>query len=276
MGSLSSVEHLVRLGLSTNEAKALSALIALGPTGASDVYKEAGMPRNKTYEALGRLVNRGMVEVQNGYPIMYRAIGARAIVDGLTESYGTEARAALSLLQQEENLSRDIVGKDEPGTYAWMVKGEAGVKRRLAELIYNAKTDIFCVSGFPPKYLLSSKTSLKAAARRGLRTRPVSMIRPTDDYTGLSLDDRAVIEFRTVKRSRSLNIQPLDEKLISAFASMSGYGAMVIVDDSLAFDIVDDGADPSKATGILLKASGVPRVQKATVERILALYTRKI
>jgi hypothetical protein len=49
----------------------------------------------------------------------------------------------------------------------------------------------------------------------------------------------------------------------------------VIIDESLAFDIVDDGKDPRSIAGIVIKAPGIPRIQKATVERILGLYTRK-
>lgn len=57
---------------------------------------------------------------------------------------------------------------------------------------------------------------------------------------------------------------------------MSGGGAMVIVDETIAFNIIDDGTDPKRATGILIKAPGIPHIQKATVERILALYTRTL
>ncbi len=34
--------------------------------------------------------------------------------------------------------------------------------------------------------------------------------------------------------------------------------------------------DPKKTAGIIFKAPGIPAIQKATVERILALYTRKL
>ena len=91
----------------------------------------------------------------------------------------------------------------------------------------------------------------------------------------ISQDDRSVIEFRTVKASETLNVkmQPYDEKIVGGFAGMSGFGGMVIIDESIAFDIVDDGRN---ATGIIFKAPGIPRIQKATAERVLALYTRKL
>lgn len=273
---MSSAEHLVRLGLNVNEAKALDALIALGPSGASDVHKYAGIPRNKAYESLEKLASKGMIEIQQGRPTLYRAIGAKIVVNNLLEDYGREAREALTVLEKKQE---DQVGSesDAANASAWMIKGEQGVKRRLAELIYESKSDIFAIGGHPPKYLLSVKTALRAASKRGVRTRPVSMIRPMQGYE-ITSEDSSVIEFRTVKTLPTLRtkMEPLDEKIVGAFASMSGAGGMVIIDESVAFDIIDDGKDPKKVAGIILKAPGIPRIQKATVERILSLYTRKI
>ncbi|MDA4114933.1 MAG: hypothetical protein OK442_00085 [Thaumarchaeota archaeon] len=275
---MSSTEHLVRLGLNSNEAKALDALIALGPSGAADVHRYSGMPRNKAYESLERLAARGVVEVQPGRPMLYRASQAKSVIDNLTESYGREAREALKALEERQEAGRESTEPQGETTYAWMVKGEQAVKRRLAELIYEAKEDVFGVGGYPPKYLLSAKTALKAASQRGVVVRPISMIRPTQDVAELSNEDKSVIEFRTVKSSPTLKvrIQPFDDQIINGFVGTQGSGSMVIVDQTLAFDIIDDGSDPKKVAGILLKVPGIPRIQKATVERILALYTRRI
>ena len=172
----------------------------------------------------------------------------------------------------------DLRGVDEEHAAAWMVRGEQGVKRRLAELIYEATKDIFAICGYPPKYLLSAKTALKAVAKRGVSVRPVCMIRPMQSIDEALVGDATVIEYRSVKAFSTLKvrIQPHDEKLLGGFRGMPGEGAMVIIDESMAFDIVDDGSDPKKAAGILIKAPGIPPIQKATVERILALYTRKL
>jgi sugar-specific transcriptional regulator TrmB len=236
------------------------------------------MPRNKAYEALERLASRGLVEVQKGRPVIYRAVAAKAVIDALTESYGNEAREALRALEEKQEESAEEGDGDSESTSAWMVRGEQGVRRRLAEVIYGAKSDIFWIGGYPPKYLLWAKTALKAAAARGVNTRAVCMIRPTDEIGEISSDDSAVIEFRTVKASPTLKvrIQPYDEKLVGGFAGMSGFGGMVIIDEAVAFDIVDGGRDPKRAAGIVFQAPGIPSIQKATVERILALYTRKL
>lgn len=276
---MSSIDHLVQLGLNRNEAKALDALMMIGPSGAADVHRHAGIPRNKAYESLESLASKGMVEIQQGRPTLYRAIGAKTIISHMVEAYGNEAKQALGILEKrQQDLDAEEGALESGRPSAWMVRGEEGVRRRLAELIYGAKSDIFGIGGYPPKYLLGAKTALKAAAKKGVTTRVVSMIRPMEDAGEIPPDDKAVIEFRTAKIPRTLRmrVQPLDEKLVGAFAGMSGLGGMVIVDESLAFDIVDDGTDPRKVAGIVFKAPGIPSIQKATVERILALYTRRL
>jgi len=275
----SSVEHLARLGLNTNEAKALDALIALGPAGASDVHRFAVIPRNKAYESLERLVARGIVEIQKGRPTLYRAIGAKGVIDHLLETYQKEASQALNVLAKKQEEAREESEETDSESYAWMVRGESGVKRRLAELIYSAKSDFFSIGGYPPKYLLAVKTALRAASKRGVSVRPVCMVRPTLVLTDETKDDeRSIIEYRTIKNLPTLEsrLQPQDEKIMMGFRGTAGVGGMVIIDEEIAFDILDPGKDPHKVSGLLIKAPGIPRIQKATAERILALYTRKI
>ncbi|MDG6915877.1 MAG: hypothetical protein JRM90_07915, partial [Nitrososphaerota archaeon] len=219
--------------------------------------------------------SRGTVEVQNGRPTLYKAIGVKTIIDHLVEGYGSDAKEALSVLERKQEAA--LEDGEEGGTSAWVVRGEQGVKRRLAELVYGAKSDIFVIGGYPPKYPLAVKTALKAAAARGIRTRVVSMVSPMEDVEA-SPDDRTVIEFRTIKMSPTLKMKllPYDEKIVGTFAGMSGSGGMVVVDERTAFDIVDAGSDQKKATGIVITAPGVPSIQKATAERIVGLYTRKV
>ena len=219
-----------------------------------------------------------MVEIQHGRPTLYRAIGAKAVIDNLLEDYGKEAKEALSVLQTKQEDLQFAGDANRGNAYAWVVRGENGAKRRLAELIYDAKEDIFGIGGYPPKYLLSVKTALRAAAKRGVTIRPVSMIRPMQSIEEISSEDSSIVEFRTVKAFPTLKakMQPYDEKIIKGFTGTPGSGAMVIIDETIAFDIVDDGKDSRKIAGIVIRAPGIPRIQKATVERILGLYTRKL
>ena len=147
------------------------------------------------------------------------------------------------------------------------MRGEQAVKRRLAELIHEAKEDVFGTGGSPPKYFLSAKTALKAASKRGLAVRPVWMIRPTQDVGEISNEDKSVIEFRTIESSPTLKVkfQPFDDQMINGLVNMSGQGSMLNVDETLAFDIVEDGTDPKSVSGVVMKVPGIPRIQEATV-----------
>lgn len=104
--SSSSSEYLVNLGLNKNEAKALDALISLGPSGASDVHRYSGMPRNKAYESLERLAKRGMIEIQQGRPTLYRAMGAKTVINNLVEEYSKGAKEALGVLERSRMTKR--------------------------------------------------------------------------------------------------------------------------------------------------------------------------
>jgi sugar-specific transcriptional regulator TrmB len=274
---LSAVDYLVNLGLNRNEAKAFDALISIGPSGASDVHKSSDMPRNKAYEALERLAARGMIEVQQGRPTLYRVVDAKAVIKHLIEEYSTGATKAIDFFERKQEQLKADAESELDNTSAWMVRGEVGVKRRLAELIYDAKKDIFAIGGFPPKYPMAVKSAIKAAIKRNVNVRIVSMTRPLEDVQ-VSPEEKSIVEFRAVNMNPKIlqKIDTYDQKLIEGYRSISGYGGMVIIDESTAFDIVDEGKDAKKVVGILFRAPGVPRIQKATVERIIGIFTRKI
>jgi hypothetical protein len=69
--------------------------------------------------------------------------------------------------------------------------------------------------------------------------------KPTQEAVDVSNENRSVIEFMTKSSSTlKVRIQPFDEPIISGFVNMSGSGSMAIVDETLAFDIIDGGSDP--------------------------------
>lgn len=266
-------QKLVELGLNQNESKVLTALFSKGPMGATDINRHSGVPRNKVYEIVEKLASEGIVEVQPGRPVLYRAADPPSVIDGLVEKYrktGDTIRNALHELEA-------IRGDDEASSvYAWVVRGRDAVKRKLAELIYGAKSDIFVIGGFPNVYLEHIKTPVKASIKRGLNTRAIYMVNPMETLR----DDmmyRQVFEYRTVMISRvESNADRYDMKLMEGFRTTARNGCAAIFDETMAFNVVDETQDPSMVTGILVKAPGAPRIQKGTIERIMSKYTRKL
>src|SRR5207245_3424067 len=125
------------------------------------------------------------------------AILARLGVDNLIEDYETAGKQELTLVESRHEEAGAGETSEEIA-FAWVVRGEQSVKKRLAELIYSAKEDIFAIGGYPPKYLLSAKSALKAAKQRGVRARAVSIIRPMSVMTD-EAQDRSIIEYKTIK-----------------------------------------------------------------------------
>lgn len=64
--------HLLKIGLTENEAKIIEYLITIGVASASDIHRETHVPRNKIYETIERLADSGFVEIQPGRPVLFK------------------------------------------------------------------------------------------------------------------------------------------------------------------------------------------------------------
>ncbi len=266
-------ENLIKIGMSANEAKVLQILFISGPSGASDIHSKSGVPRNKIYEILNRLAERGIVETQPGRPTLFRASNPEAAIEAYIDNYREAGNEVVKFLH---NLKKSD-DESESAAFAWVVKGREQSKRRLSELLYGAKTDVFMISSFPSEYLEHASSAIKAAEGRGIHARAVCMVRPMETMSK-GVGKNASVEYRTIKDFSKLadQIDPHDMKIMGGFRDTSSYGGVAIIDEELAFNIVDDGRLAESVTGILIKAPGVPRIQKGTIERILSRYTRKL
>ncbi len=266
-------ESLERLGLNGNESKVLEALFSEGPLGASDIHRHSGVPRNKVYEILDGMSVKGLVEVQPGRPILFKASDPRYIVENLVENY---RKAGDSVKDQLASFQASRYSESDPAAYAWVVRGRPSAKRKIAELVSSAERDIFMIGGFPNEYLNHVISGLKASLQRGLKTRAVSMVNPMESLRD-DLTNRICVEYRTISLSKlSAKSDPYDMKLLDGFRTTAKNGCAVIIDETVVFNIVDEHPEPERVTGILMKAPGAPMIQKSTIERILSKYTRKL
>lgn len=268
----STTDNLVRLGLNSNEAKVVDALFQLGPSGVSDIHDFSGVPRNKVYEILGKFSEKGIVEVQPGRPLLYRVSTPELLVSNLVNGYLNAGEEIKGILKELES-SRG----DEDKAYAWVVRGREAARRRLADLIFSAKIDIFMIGGMYSEYISKVTSALKAAKDRGVNFRAVCMVSPMETNSP-DISNSGLVEYRTLRdfSKGNLEFDRRDLEIMNGFRDTAGYGGVAIIDESIAFNIVDEGKFPERVTGILIKAPGAPRIQKGTIERILSLYTRKL
>ena len=57
------IQPLEELGLTTNEAKAYIQLLKTGPVTAGNLAKKTDIHRSRVYEALERMVNKGIIKL---------------------------------------------------------------------------------------------------------------------------------------------------------------------------------------------------------------------
>ena len=83
------LQPLVDLGLTGYEAGAYVALTRRGQATGAEVARIAGLPRQRIYDVLGRLVARGLATVLAGRPARYMATPPDAALEQLLEQQRT-------------------------------------------------------------------------------------------------------------------------------------------------------------------------------------------
>lgn len=91
------------LGLSSYQAKVLTALIQCGESKASDVSQLSGVPRAKVYSVLDQLVDMGLVDKKPGRPITYRPKPPEAIIERLKHNIEIEYKRRLKKIEEVKN-----------------------------------------------------------------------------------------------------------------------------------------------------------------------------
>ncbi|ADV68026.1 transcriptional regulator, TrmB [Deinococcus maricopensis DSM 21211] len=126
--------HLQALGLTEYEARAYTALLALGRAVPARVARQAGIPRPKIYETLERLEGRGLAARVGQNPLEYAPLSAREYL----------ARARRSFDDRLDALDRDLSRlTPEPAPEAvYHLYGEAAVRAMLEDLTLNARRSL--------------------------------------------------------------------------------------------------------------------------------------
>ena len=88
----------------------------------------------------------------------------------------------------------------------------------LAELIFEAKKDVFAIGGYPPKYLLSAKTALKAASKRGVHASAPARTWVASTIARVKIGEARAISSEVSWPSRSAST-PSSEEAISGAAN---------------------------------------------------------
>ncbi|MFK7604062.1 TrmB family transcriptional regulator [Deinococcus sp. SM5_A1] len=132
---MSAVIHLQALGLTEYEARAYTALLALGRAVPARVARQAGIPRPKIYETLERLEGRGLAAKMSQNPLEYAPLSAREYL----------ARARRSFDDRLGALDRDLsrLAPDPAPEAVYHLYGEAAIRSLCEDLTLNARRSLF-------------------------------------------------------------------------------------------------------------------------------------
>ena len=82
-----------------------------------------------------------------------------------------------------------------------------------------------------------------------------------------------MIEYRSIQRAEPNKI---DQDALLLFSQVSKIGGSFIADDARVLDIIPNGKNSGKVTGVLSEMPLVPAFQRMSIERFLDMYFKKI
>ena len=140
------VARLVRLGLTTYEARAYASLIRRQSFTPAEAARESGVPRQRIYDVLGTLVQKGLASARPGAQVKYAAIGPELAVERLLAAQ----REALASLERDGAAVIDALDPDfeagraqtDPLEFIEVLRDRAAINRRFDELQAQVEREI--------------------------------------------------------------------------------------------------------------------------------------
>jgi sugar-specific transcriptional regulator TrmB len=129
------VESLKTLGLTEYEAKVYSALVLFDRAEVKQVYEYLDAPKPSVYQSLKTLMDKGLVQVVNAKPAIYRAIPPKIAIKHLADVHRQAEEAAMEEL---EELEQSRVTQEIPDIL-WTLYGDENIDHTIEELLGKAR-----------------------------------------------------------------------------------------------------------------------------------------
>lgn len=149
--------HLVDLGMTEREAKLYIALLSRPESTPAELHHLSGIVRNKTYETLEQMVQRGFcTERREGRKKYYRAISPETLQEALQRQWQREMEQKVSTLHAKEDVFRtlseyavSLKPHDQILEKIEVIRNSNHINARLIELSRNTKHEILSFSRSP-------------------------------------------------------------------------------------------------------------------------------
>jgi sugar-specific transcriptional regulator TrmB len=140
------VAQLTKLGLTSYEAKAYLTLIRRDSFTAAQVARQSGLPRQRIYDVLGSLVQKGLAAARPGNVVKYAATPPDLAIDLLLAAHRDDlARMERDARQMVDDLKPAFEAGQEhtdPLEYIEVLRDRRAINERFAELQAGVKKEI--------------------------------------------------------------------------------------------------------------------------------------
>jgi sugar-specific transcriptional regulator TrmB len=179
-----SIRDLTELGLTTYEAKAYVALIGRDSFTAAQVARQGGLPRQRIYDVLGSLVEKGLASTRPGRVVKYAAVAPELAIERLVAAH----RRSLDALERSAadviaNLAPAFAsgqGHTNPLEYIEVLRDAGAINERFAEIQASVKHEILVFT--KPPYAMAPQENVEGLkVTRTHRARSVYELSAFDD-----------------------------------------------------------------------------------------------
>jgi HTH-type transcriptional regulator, sugar sensing transcriptional regulator len=143
---MASPAQLTRLGLTSYEAKAYLALVRRDSSTAAQVARLAGVPRQRVYDVLATLVEKGLASTRPGQVVKYAAIAPELALERLVsderQRLADLERETAELIEELRPAFNEGQEQADPLEYIEVLRDRRAINERFAELQAGIKQEI--------------------------------------------------------------------------------------------------------------------------------------
>ena len=144
--ALRTVADLTRLGLTTYEAKAYVALLGRDSFTAAQVARQAELPRQRIYDVLGSLVEKGLASTRPGSVVKYSVVAPEVAIERLVTAHRHQLAdlesSAQAIIAELGPAYRSGLETTNPLEYIEVLRDTSAINQRFAQLQASVKREI--------------------------------------------------------------------------------------------------------------------------------------
>ncbi len=248
------VAQLAKLGLTSYEAKAYLTLIRRDSFTAAQVARQSGLPRQRIYDVLGSLVQKGLAAARPGTVVKYAATPPELAIEQLLAAHREElSRMERNARLMIEDLTPAFAAGQEhtdPLEYIEVLRDRRAINERFAELQAGVKKEILVFT--KPPYATPPQENVE-----GLEVTQSHEARSLYEYS--IFDDPAVM--RGVQRFVDAGE---DARFVPSLPLK-----LVIIDETIVmFGMEDPVAGSSDLTIVVVEHQSLAKVLKTAFDAI--------